>query len=562
MAAPVAASGAALLSHPFDRLSLLRQSVCIALASVVVGLVMAYVSAKLPIDEVVKRMTTRIYLPVLARNYSPKGQNAITVMTLDDVDLREYGLSWPVPLDYYQRLLDRLTAYQPKAVFVDVLFLDDRPQAQIDKFVKSACSASDRGVAVFLATVPRYDGTLATGDAAFMAPSNVERALATAVNQQGSACVTLTLATISPDKLDHSQWQYPLTRTPDGKRSSVALAMFCHFYAAQCPTELEEPQALIWATSAAPTNAQTMITAGTGGQRSTPLCRGRWNGWEAVPFLSATRGAMGMTPLLPLCPYHQVVPIRAFKSLDNPTPGYGFSPAEVASALTGKMVLVGADLVAVGDNAISPLHGRLPGVHVHAMALDNLIETDGAYIQNGEFGLKNGWLTRTNFFTAFAVFLVAVVIAAMRFFRRRHQPADHVRPVFWTPDANAAGGSAPNTEGRPQLQKALTWLLIVPVVLGFPKISKEGWKRLLLWFALSLLISLIISFWLITLGYHELRQGPLVIVEYVLFPLAAGFSHAGETLARRVALFWASRRMNKPWAWLQQVQADNHPAHK
>ena len=561
MTAPASASASERLAHPFDNLSLLGQSAWIALASVVMGLVMAYVSARLPIDEVVKRMTTRIYLPVLARNYSPKGQNAITVMTLDDVDLREYGLSWPVPLDYYQRLLDRLTTYHPKAVFVDVLFLDDRPQTQIDKFVKSACGASEQGVAVFLATVPRYNGTLAAGEAGLMPASNVERALASAVNQQGKACVTLTLATISPDKLDHSQWQYPLTRMPDGKRSSVALAIFCHFNEAQCPTELQEPQALIWATSAAPTNAQTMITAGTAGQRSTPLCRSQWHGWEAVPFLTPTLGALGMTPLLPLCPYHQVVPMRAFKALDNPKPGYGFSAAEVASALTGKMVLVGADLVAVGDNAISPLHGRLPGVHVHAMALDNLIETDGAYIQDGEFGMQHGLLTRTNFFTAIAVFLVAAVIAAVRFFRLSHQRELQAQPVFWAPRLTAANAATAPADRRTSFQKARAWLLIFPVLLGYPKISKVGWKQLLLWFALSLSISLFVSFWLITLGYHELRQGPLVIVEYVLFPLAAGFSRAGETLARRMALFWVSTGMDRPWAWLKQVQADADSTH-
>lgn len=544
------------LSHPFNSLSALWQSVLIALASMVVGLVMANISSMLPIDEVVKRMTTRVYLPVLAHDYSKKGQDAITVMTLDDVDLQAYGLSWPVPLDYYQRLLDRLTSYAPKAVFLDVLFLDDRPQTMVDKFVSSACRASDRGVAVFLATVPRHNGTLNAGSAALIPASNVERAVATAVNLKGEPCVTLTLATISPDKLDHSQWQYPVALSADTQRPSVALGMFCRFYQAQCPTELQEPLALIWATSAAASNAQTMITASAEGRPSTPVCRSEWNGWEAIPFLSLARNIFGFTPLLPLCPYHQVLPIRAFQALDNPTPGFGFSPAEVRTALEGKMVLVGADLVALGDNAISPLHGRLPGVHVHAMALDNLIETNGAYIEDGELGLKNGWFTRTNLFTVVAVFLVAVLIAAVRYLRQTFAPKNVSQPRFW-PRKTGLKIEANSQSCAGKLGSyAFKSLLLLPVLLGFPKLSRQEWKTLLIWFLLGLVASLALSYALVSLGYQHLRQGPLVIIDYVLFPLAAGFTRVGQTLAERVVLWFACLGKRDPWAWLLQIHAD------
>ena len=556
------AEKAAMLSQPFDALSPLRQSVWIAIASVLAGLMMAWVSSKLPIDEVVKRMTTRVYLPLLIRDYSKKGQDAITVMTLDDVDLSEYGLSWPVPLDYYQRLFDRLTLYRPKAVFLDVLFLDDRPQAVVDKFVKSTCRGSDEGVAIFLATVPRHDGTLTASGESLMQPSNVERTLLGATNQIGKPCVYPTLATISPDKLDHSQWQYPLARSPDNKLSSVALAMFCHFNIQQCPVDLQEPQALIWATSAAPTNAQTMITAGSNGRRSNPLCRSHWNWWEAVPFLGAVRGVLGITPLLPLCPYHQVLPVRVFRSLDNSTPGYGFSPAEVKSALTGKMILIGADLVAIGDNAISPLHGRLPGVHVHAMALDNLIETNGAYIQDGEFGWHHGWWTRTNLFTVLAVFLVAVLIAGMRYLRHQPAPQGSQRLAFWPPKSTGPRQALAFQGLHIFVRHVMTVLLLVPVLLGFPKILRDHWKRLLFFSTLWVVVSLAVSYLLVVLGYHHLRQGPLVIIEYVLFPLAAGFSQAGETLAKRFALWRSSWDKRHPWAWLKQIQADTHPTEK
>jgi hypothetical protein len=47
--------------------------------------------------------------------------------------------------------------------------------------------------------------------------------------------------------------------------------------------------------------------------------------------------------------------------------------------LQGKQVLVGARIAGTGDITPSPLHGKIPGVYLHAMALDNLINWGMGY---------------------------------------------------------------------------------------------------------------------------------------------------------------------------------------
>jgi hypothetical protein len=47
--------------------------------------------------------------------------------------------------------------------------------------------------------------------------------------------------------------------------------------------------------------------------------------------------------------------------------------ALLAQLLRDRLVLVGANITSTGDLVQSPVHGQIPGIYLHAMALDNLI---------------------------------------------------------------------------------------------------------------------------------------------------------------------------------------------
>src|SRR5260221_4178181 len=59
--------------------------------------------------------------------------------------------------------------------------------------------------------------------------------------------------------------------------------------------------------------------------------------------------------------------------------GQGLETKDLEGLLAGKIVLVGGHFRASNDWVESPVHGQVPGVHYHAMALDNLIEHGAEY---------------------------------------------------------------------------------------------------------------------------------------------------------------------------------------
>lgn len=540
-----------------------RWNVYVVVCTVVTGLFLAWLSSKLLIDEVVKRATTRIYAPLLSLNYPDSGQRSIAVVTLDDTDLREYGLNWPVPLDYYQRLLDSVVKRKPQAIFLDVVFLDNKPEREVNALVGAACRATEAGVPFFMATFAR--GALT---------SNAERKLFGARTATGVPCAVPVRSNVTPDSLDQSQWAYPLKPRAEDEAGryaaelpdSVALTIYCRFHAATCPAHAEVPQALVWATRAAPTNVEIMVTRDAGGALK-PVCRGVWNWWEVIPGAGLVMQLAGR-PSLPLCPYNQVVPVRAFK-------GQGFAPQELDEALAGKIVMIGADLKAVGDNAFSPLHGRLPGVHVHAMALDNLISFGGQYRANGDFEWHELWHSAANRFIFLSLLLTASAIVVWQRHKARVTPPDlsdalEPRPNFgdwpvvrWLDRLAARHPGDRGVARAVRWGRRAVWLVVrLPLVLASPLLvalgrprlgstqkSRHAFKLAVLGAPIYMALCALVFY----LGYYVFFQGPLSIIEYVLFPLMSHFLHLGERCAEHSRQLWHALCASNPWAeWARQ----------
>lgn len=78
----------------------------------------------------------------------------------------------------------------------------------------------------------------------------------------------------------------------------------------------------------------------------------------------------------------QECPYAVSLGYDRLVAGLGLESADVTSLLAGRLVLVGGHFRASGDWVESPVHGQVPGVQFHAMALDNLIEHGAEYRRN------------------------------------------------------------------------------------------------------------------------------------------------------------------------------------
>ena len=115
-------------------------------------------------------------------------------------------------------------------------------------------------------------------------------------------------------------------------------------------------------------------------------CRGPASGWRArlVEQMAGLRapGAGAQQE----CPYVYAL------GYDRLVLGQGLQSSDLANLLAGKMVLVGGHFRASNDWVESPVHGQVPGVHYHAMALDNLIEDGDDYRRNANAFLDSDLL--------------------------------------------------------------------------------------------------------------------------------------------------------------------------
>lgn len=85
---------------------------------------------------------------------------------------------------------------------------------------------------------------------------------------------------------------------------------------------------------------------------------------------------------LQLCPPQRVLYVDELMAMVR-------SPNEsererVKSIVEGSIVLVGGQIEGVQDYVVSPVHGSLPGVFFHAMALDNLITFGKSYTREDD----------------------------------------------------------------------------------------------------------------------------------------------------------------------------------
>jgi hypothetical protein len=110
-----------------------------------------------------------------------------------------------------------------------------------------------------------------------------------------------------------------------------------------------------------------------------PACRGTSSGllgrfWEQF---QAARG--------PGSGHRQECPYQLSLGYDRMVAGVGLQAEDLQKLLAGRLVMVGGQFRASNDWVDSPVHGQAPGVYFHAMALDNLIESDADYRRNTDF---------------------------------------------------------------------------------------------------------------------------------------------------------------------------------
>ena len=77
--------------------------------------------------------------------------------------LAALGESYPVSYEGHAQVLEALSAYRPRVVFVDFAFLDQRSGQDIGRLNEAICGLQESGTAVYLAAPPPLRGRAARG---------------------------------------------------------------------------------------------------------------------------------------------------------------------------------------------------------------------------------------------------------------------------------------------------------------------------------------------------------------------------------------------------------------
>lgn len=351
----------------YSSLKLWRLAAEAFLAIVVAFLMLAIMPKLMPSSDLMTHLTARSQAALVGSFYPIQQRDNVTVLLIDDKALADLEQGWPVPYATHARWLSNLgTLYQPRAVFLDITFTQARKDETLSQLVQALCRLRDQGVPVFLAALPDpQTGRLA-----------VRRGLDSPAGER--PCFTLVGVNYQPHQVDRLVWSYPLWTANQGAGSAMvdsrsgALAMAQDVAGLDVP-RFDEPMALTWGV-----NNQDI-------RRFGEWCRFAGSVAEELipPGLRALHAGEGV--LKPICPYSRSLTVSELK------PQTEEDEARLHALLNGKFVIMGAAISGTNDMITSPVHGPIPGVFMHAMALDNLLTYNGHYKRALEWQLPPAW---------------------------------------------------------------------------------------------------------------------------------------------------------------------------
>jgi hypothetical protein len=279
--------------------------------------------------------------------YAPDGQRDTTVVLFREENLAALGESFPVSYARHAEILEALSVYQPRAVFVGFAFIGARAPEDLARLGRAICDLGAGGrVPVYLAAP-----ALGPGVAPINAPLlECAEAVNAQMDTERGVSGVLTYA--------HGAGE-PFRWTP-------AFAMYDARARVESGPRLRpdeaEPMEIIWANRASPLNESWMHCSSEGALR------------HLFHVLRENPLAAKRT-----CPHTNTISVLHL---------LGPHDEDVRRAIQGKAVFYGGSFNMTGDRVISPVYDDLPGVYLHAMAYDNLVNFGAAYKRAEAGGLS------------------------------------------------------------------------------------------------------------------------------------------------------------------------------
>ena len=360
----------------------------------------------------------RVIAPTYDRHpYNERARNEIVVVLIDENAIAQMyerhaigANEWPLLYSDHGAILERILAFDPRAVFADIYFKKERStDGSFNRMLRRLQRAEQR----------HHAPVIFAGGYADEVPSPIQRKLA-------------KVGTLSVNGWQDFGSAYPL-RLPG--RNQVRDTVAYQLYRIACLGENPRPGcARPLATNIA---EGTALSVRWGSAPARPVLPEYVNSRcddtpGTLPFmvretvLGMLTGLVGGVDdeLRVRCPYHQT--LFAHELMHIARDGSEEERRQLSAALKDRIVLLGITLEGLHDNVVSPVHGLIPSVMLHAMALDNLMVYGAGFTRAADDFLD--WINYG------AWFVVVLIVCSVLYLIERWEQA---RPGGETPGAHS-----------------------------------------------------------------------------------------------------------------------------
>lgn len=298
--------------------------------------------------------------------------NKLVGVVIDDQELQQAELSFPLRYDQYAAHLQAIANYQPKAIFVDILFTqnrasDDSMKVLVDKICELANPTlkSSQPIKIYLSSVS-YKGTALHSELQKFSDRNT---------QDNTPCFIEVSVKVSNSGEDTLGWYYPVSQCDaEGECSnpmtSAAVRIYNDMYAAcsadQITNHNQDSFLVLWGHG---THSRLEFEKFYAALSNTELPK------QFEPECKESiDGFAGLKAFFIPVRHEQCPPFNMYRPSDLLTAELGSHSAytHLSAQIQDGVVFYGVKLSGIRDYVNSPVHGRTVGALYHAAALHNL----------------------------------------------------------------------------------------------------------------------------------------------------------------------------------------------
>lgn len=354
------------------------------------------------------------YRVLIGPLYPTDQREQISVVLFNEATLKHIGATWPVALGRHAEILRTIREMGPKAVMVDFIFPDKRDDPSVTELQNEILTYKDKGIPLYFARAEGTDLDWIRPDLPQARLTSIATPISDGVSRTYELCSALPGDNAACACVTRSNEFATCPAGTDAASldSPVALTAAFEMYRAHTGTLPKEfniheaaPMEVVWSNRRNPVNASLMHKKTAG--RSEELCAdiasslGDWI--RRMLFKSETNSFRQTCPYSTTVTAHTLLRAREEPKLRN----------ELWLLMQRRFVFYGGDLAGLEDTVVPPTHVKLPGVYLHAMALDNLLTFDGKY-KRSAVSVFDADVAAPDVSLAVAVVLAVVVVVFAR----------------------------------------------------------------------------------------------------------------------------------------------------